>query len=274
MRLSNLVSLAVVAPASIAILAPTVSATTIFNQNFDDTSIFPTDVGISATGSGVAPEGRWAQNASTTPTPTPRVDPAPAYAGDQAMQMRRNGGGVTGLLGYLSDDSITLPTSGTFYFQYSVYRTDANTSFTANVENSTLINSNYPVGIYVAPDGTLEASYSTDNGYAPRPSADPFVVQQGVWTTLRYVVNQDAGTWDLFASDNNGEVQILSNYPYATAHLGAVNEVAFTPSGDVGNTFYVDDVYLSTDPKPVPEPVTGALAVAGGALLLLRRRHS
>lgn len=272
MRLSNLVSLAIVAPATIAMLSPLSFATTIFNQNFDDTSIFPTGVGISATGSGVAPQGRWARNDSTTPTPTPEPNPVPKYAGDQAMLITRNGGGVTGLLGYLFDDSVNIP-SGTFYFQASVYRTDANSSFSINVNNGSLSQSDAPLEIYVDPTGEVSTMYSggglTDRGIS---------IPQATWTTFEEVVNMDTGKFDLYATIGNGaKTQVLNGYSYPTGSgysLSNVNGVAFGPSGTVGNTFYVDDVYLGTNPPPVPEPVTGALVLVGGAILAMRRRRA
>ncbi|MCC6421889.1 MAG: hypothetical protein IT447_00240 [Phycisphaerales bacterium] len=255
--------------ASLALMASVSSAAVVFNQNFDDTGVFPTNVEIGATGDGGTTGGRWSRNDSTSPTPTPKADPAPAYSGDQAMLITRNGSGVTGLLGY-RDDSSTNIASGTFTFQYSIYRNTSDASFSANVnDNTSTAQNSSPLGLYIDSTGDLNTMSSDNVGYVPRGVNIP----QATWTQIRQVVDIDTGKYDLFATIGAGsETQILNDYPFKTSAFGGAGSVAFTPSGTVGNTFYVDDVFLGN--QPVPEPMSGGILLGGGLLLLAQRRRT
>lgn len=254
--------------ASLALLASVSSAAIVFNQNFDNTTDFPTGIGISATGDGGSSGGRWSRNDSTTPTPTPNADPAPAYSGDQAMLITRNGSGVTGLLGYRNDNTTNI-NSGTFTFQYSIYRNTSDASFTANVNDDTsTAQSASPLGLYINASGDLYTMYSDGSGFVPRSVTIP----QSTWTQIRQVVDIDTGKYDFFVKIGAGsETQILNDYPYQTSAFNGAGAVAFTPSGAVGNTFYVDDVFLGNE--VVPEPMSGGILLGGGLLLLTRRRR-
>lgn len=253
--------------ASVAWFASVASATVIFNQNFDNTVDFPTGVGISATGDGTTSGGRWARNDSATPTPTPNADPVPAYSGDQAMLITRTGPGTTGLLGYRSDGSEI--TGGTFTFQFSVYRVDSNSTFTANVNSDTsTVNSSAPLGIYIDSAGDVYTTFTSGSGYVFRNLNIP----QSTWTQLRQVVDMTAGTYDLFATVGAGsETQILDDYAYNTSGISSAAAVAFMPAPPDGNTFYVDDVFLGNE--AVPEPMSGGILLGSGMFLLSMRRR-
>lgn len=253
--------------ASVAWFASAASATVIFNQNFDNTVDFPTGVGISATGDGTTSDGRWARNDSTSPTPTPLADPAPAYSGDQAVRVTRNGPGYTGLLGYRSDSSAI--TGGTFTFQFSVYRNTSDSSFTVNVNSdTTTANNNAPLGLYIDQFGDVYTTYSGGSGYGPRGLNIP----QSTWTQFRQVVDMTTGKYDLYATVGAGsETQILDDYAYNTVDISSAAAVAFMPANPTGNTFFVDDVFLGDE--AVPEPMSGGILLGSGMLLLPMRRR-
>jgi hypothetical protein len=250
-----------------AVFASAASAVTIIDQNFDDTTVFPTNTGITVTGDNNSTIGRWAQNDGTPPVPTPLVDPAPSYVGDQSVQVTRTGGGTTGFLGYRGDGtSINLATDPSFIVQFSVYRDTATSSFIANANNSGTFQSNVPLAIYVDSAGGINTQFYPDGGWVTRGD---LVIPQATWTQVELAVNTVDHTYDLFATVGAGPTtQLLDNYGYVSATLGNVNGIAFLPQV---STFQVDDVFVGTE--AIPEPAMTSILLLGSGLVLTRRRQ-
>lgn len=257
---------AFILPALLAAGGSTSMGASIIDQNFDDTSVFPVNTPLSAAVGSTANSGaRWAANDGAPNLPTPVADPVPSSAGDQAIRVRRNGGGVTGLLGYRGVD--TAFSSGIVSAQYSIYREAADSAFIVNVENVVNMQNVFPLGIYITTTGEISNMGSDLSGYVGRGVNVP----QSTWTKIELLVDLDNNTYDLLATIGaNPTTMVLDNYPF-NAVLGDLNAFAFLPQGSVGNTFLVDNVSLTSPPVPEPASV-GAIMIAGATAVVRRRR--
>ena len=247
-----------------ALITAACADTVVLRQNFDNTTIFPTNTGLGNNnhGDGTTEGGTWiAESTSGDPTPVT----SQYYSATQSLRMSLGATGNAGLVGTRTNDSIL---TGTFELTMEVYEETADATWWVTTAE-TLKRVNLAMGI-ASSGGVFKV---LNNGLVVSANVSTVSVPLNQWVGIKISGDLDTQIWSAYVDTGSGWTLIDSRSfdktkVIDTATNTGINTIFFRPTvRNPTGKVYIDNVLLT-----VPEPATLGLLGMGGLLALLKRK--
>ena len=138
----------------------------------------------------------------------------------------------------------TAISSGACQLRFWIYRENAKAGFVAYLQDDIDTQHANEIGLYLPPGESSPLLFREGGHFAA--SSVPLPV--GQWSCVTIDVNLERSRYSMFvASGGHAEQPVCRDVKYESEH-NAFNKVDFSPQGETGSVFYLDDVSLQWHP--------------------------